>query len=346
MNAFFADYECRPHPSVAEAIAKACSSKVDGPYGQDKTTRRATETIQSFFGGRLTCFFVSSGTAANRLALSTLLCHSIESVICSKLAHINTFEAGAIESLGHKLLTFVPRNGKVKFLQSIEALLKQRSDTHLTYPSVLSVSNATEVGTVYTYEELGYLGHYAHDNDLKFHIDGARLSNAAAHLNVKNLFHLSFGINADAVTMGGAKNGGGLGDLVIFRDSALAKKVAARLHKQQGQLCPRVHLIAAQFDALFTNNLWFQNAQGANMMATLLAERCTNEMDLPPLYPVQSNAVFLKLPRASILSLKEEAGIPPWDEKKNVVRFMSAWDTTTRDVDDLVCLVKKHLCRT
>lgn len=342
MRSFASDYRCKPHPAVVEAVMKACADATDRSYGEDKITRQATEILAHHFGGNVAVFFVSNGTAANRLALQTVLQHPFSAVICTDDAHINTTECGAIESLGYKLLTMpLCRAAKINPLFT-DCYLAQRRDIHLTYPQVLSISNATELGAVYSLDELRLIGDFAKEKQLALHIDGARLSNAAAHLGVNNLAEISLAIGADAVTLGGTKNGGMMGDAVIFRNPDLAE-IATRLHKQQGQLGARMQCIAAQFTALFTDDLWLKNARNANAMAALLAERCQRELGITADYPMDSNAVFVALPREIIPKLLEETDFYTWNENTNTVRWMCAWDTTEEEVDALIKLVKRNL---
>lgn len=339
MRSFASDYRCKPHPSIVEAVVKACADATSSSYGEDQTTRHATELLKHHFGGDAIVFFVSNGTAANRLALQTTLAHSYSAVISTEYAHVNTAECGAIESLGHKVLPVPTQDGKLD-LQHVMNYLAQRRDIHLTYPQVLSISNATELGSVYSLDELRQIGAFARDHKLVLHIDGARLSNAAAYLGARNLTEVSLAVGAGVITLGGTKNGGMMGDVVIFRDPVLAD-VATRLHKQQGQLCARMHCIAAQFIAFFTDELWLKNAQHSNAMATLLAEKCLRELDLKPVYPVDSNAVFVTLPSDVIAKMLKETDFYIWDERAGTVRWMCSWETTEEDVGSLIKLAKR-----
>lgn len=347
MHSFASDYHCKPHPAVVKAVVQAMEEEPSGTYGADDVTLRAEELLQEYFGEHTSILFVANGTAANRLALQTILNRPYHSVIATSDSHINTHEGGALESLGHKILPISTNNGKVD-PKKLFAYLHKEDDVHLTLPHVLSISNATEVGTVYLPKELEHIRESTRSKELLLHIDGARLANAFVSCGVSHLTdeRLKMEADADAITVGGTKNGGIMGDAVILSHHhsyhSLAD-VALRIRKQQGQLCPRMHVIAAQFIALFTDDLWLKNARQSNTMASLLADRCMYEIGLKPVYPVQSNAVFVKLPKETISNLLQKTEFYVWDRTEGIVRWMCSWDTTEKDVDEFINLVKKHL---
>jgi threonine aldolase len=338
---FASDYRTHPHPKVMQFITAACIHPTGGNYGEEEVTDQALGNLRWHFGEESTAFFVSNGSAANQLALDTLLERPYESVICAEESHINVHECGAMERFGFKLLPVTTRDGKIH-PESLSGFIDHRKDIHRTYPKVVSISNATEIGTVYSLKELRAIGRWAHKHDFLFHIDGARLSNAAVHLGCDNLGEITFDIGADAVTLGATKNGGMLGDAVIFPNKKLAN-IAVRLHKQHGQLCARQHILSTQFSALYDCGLWAKNAGNANRMATLLAQRCKEEFGLNPVYEVQSNAVFVKLPQTVIEGLLEEADFHPWDSSKGIVRWMCSWSTTKEEVNSFIELIRAEM---
>lgn len=338
MKSFASDYLCKPHPAVVQAIVNACSEAADGSYGQDSITEAAARHLSLQFGSAsIYPFFVSNGTAANRLALQTVLTRPYESVLCSEYAHINTAEGGALESLGHKMITVPTTNGKIK-VAVLDSFVRKQKDIHVAYPRVLSISNPTELGTIYHEDELEVIGNYAWSNNLILHIDGARLSNAAAAWNVDSLVPLISSTKGVVLTLGATKNGGMLGDAVIFFEHREAK-VALRLQKQHGQLNARTHCIAAQVAALYSKNIWRENAANANRMAKLLAERC-RALGFSEKYPVESNAVFVRLPHELIPKLRKKTPFYVWDEAEGIVRFMCSWEHTEDDVEELIQLIK------
>lgn len=341
MKSFASDYRCQPHPAVVQAVVNACSEAADNSYGGDSITEAAARHLSLQFGSAtIYPFFVSNGTAANRLALQTVLTRPYESVLCSEYAHINTAEAGALESLGHKVIPMPTIDGKIE-VGVLDRYVRYQKDIHLTYPRVLSISNPTELGTVYHEDELEVIGNYAWSNNLILHIDGARLSNAAAAWNVDSLAPLISSTKGVVLTLGATKNGGMLGDAVIFFEHREAK-VALRLQKQHGQLSARTHLIAAQVAALYSKNIWRENAANANQMAKLLAERCRT-LGFSEEYPVESNAIFVRLPHKLIPKLQKKTPFYVWDEAEGIVRWMCSWDTTEGDVHEFVQLIKQTM---
>ncbi|MCC2631988.1 MAG: ltaE [Patescibacteria group bacterium] len=338
---FASDYHTNPHPHVMKAMADAGSKPTSGAYGEEAITKEAVRSLEHRFGEGSVTFFVSNGSAANQLALDTLLERPYESVICAEKSHINVHECGGIERLGFKLLTVPTKDGKIT-LDELNALLDHRKDIHRTYPKVVSISNVTEIGTVYLLEELRAIGRWAHKYNFLFHIDGARLSNAAVHLRRRCLAEITFDIGADAVTLGATKNGGAFADGVIFHNKKLAN-IAVRLHKQHGQLCARQHFLSAQLLALYGTDLWAENAGNANRMATLLAKRCKEEFDLGPVYKVQSNAVFVKLPQGVIERLLEKADFYIWDPLEGIVRWTCSWSTTKEEVNSFIELIRAEM---
>lgn len=344
MKSFASDYCCPPHPAIIQAVVDASSHAIDTPYGEDKITQQAIQCLRNHFGRHIDAYFVSNGTAANRLALKSLLTYSYEAVVCSEHAHINNHEGGALESLGHKVIPVKTVDGKIR-PEDLESVVAKQRDIHHACPRVLSISNPTELGTVYDRNELQHLSNYAGNHKLMLHIDGARLANAAASWNADylgKLIPVGTG-NELSVTLGATKNGGMLGEAVInFYPSAAAAII--RLQKQHGQLCARNHCIAAQITALYQEDLWKQSASNANRQAARLHEKC-QELGLEPAFPVQSNALFMRLPKNLIPKLQAKTPFYVWDEAEGIVRWMCSWDTTEDDVDQFIDLIKQTMNR-
>ncbi|HET6831100.1 MAG TPA: beta-eliminating lyase-related protein [Solirubrobacterales bacterium] len=334
---FASDNHSGAHPEVLEAIARA---NVDhaGSYGEDAWTHRFGELVREHFGGDAVGFPVFNGTAANVLAIDAVT-RPHEAVICSAGAHIDIDECGAPERwAGVKLLTAEPVDGKIgpEALHGWEA---RRDDPHHNQPRLVSVAEATEVGTLYTVDELGALAEDAHAMGMRLHIDGARLANAAAALGT-GLGELAGGVGADVISLGATKNGALVGDAVVFLDPGLADRFEY-LRKQGMQLASKMRFISAQFEALFgPGELWRRNAGNANAMAARLAAAVADLDGVELVHPVEANGVFARLPRPVIDTLlRDLPGEHPfyvWDEPACVVRWMCSWDTTEADVDGLV----------
>lgn len=342
MKSFASDYLCRPHPSVVAAVQEACTRESDGSYGDDSFTRYALSLFDGLFP-MPAVHYVLTGTAANCLALETLLGPPFSAVICTETSHLNRHEAGATERSGHKLIPVFARDGKID-LNAVEDALKKRKDIHAAYPTVLSISNATELGTVYSQKELVEIDKFACVHDLRFHVDGARLAYAMVGSYEKEIrIPLPFAPHVSALSFGATKIGGMLGDAVVFPYASPEREdLAIRLQKQCGHLCARVHCIAAQFTALFTENLWLTLAAHANQKAQLLANGLL-ELGIALVYPVESNAVFVRLHPDVIAKLLTKTKFYVWDEREHTVRWMCSWNTTEYDVSELLILVKQ--CR-
>jgi threonine aldolase len=337
---FASDNHSGAHPEVLEAIARA---NVDhaGSYGEDAWTRRFDDLIRDHFGPEALGFPVFNGTAANVLAIDAVT-RSHDAVICVAGAHIDVDECGAPERwAGVKLLKAEPVHGKL-VPDAMRAWEARRGDVHHNQPRLVSVAESTEVGTVYTVEELRTLADEAHGMGMLMHVDGARLSNAAAALGVP-LGTLAVGVEADVVSLGATKNGGLVGDAVVFLDPGLARNFGL-IRKQGMQLASKMRFLSAQFEALFgEGELWRRNAESANAMAARLAAGVEGADGVELVHPVDANGVFAKLPRPVIDRLLAELpGDHPfyvWDEDENVVRWMCSWDTRAEDVDELIAAV-------
>jgi threonine aldolase len=336
---FASDNHAGAHHEVIEAIAAANVGHVGG-YGADGWTERAAELFRRHFGPEARAFAVFNGTAANVLAIDALT-RPHEAVICAASAHLNLDECGAPERIaGVKLLTVATDHGKLAppDLGRWEA---KRGDEHHVQPRVVSITEATELGTLYTAAELRALADAAHERDMFVHLDGARLANAAAALGA-SLAELTTEAGIDAVAFGGTKNGLVLGDAVIFTRGEGAAGFEF-LRKQGMQLASKMRFISAQFEALLGGDLWLRSARHANEMAARLATAVEPIDGVELVHPVEANGVFARLPRPAIDRLLSELpGEPPfyvWDEGADVVRWMCAWDTTPEDVDGFAAAV-------
>ncbi len=338
---FASDNHSGAHPEVLEAIARA---NVDhaGSYGEDAWTERFDDLIRDHFGPEAVGFPVFNGTAANVLAIDAVT-RPHEAVICAEGAHIDVDECGAPERwAGVKLLKAETEHGKLT-AAGLRAWEPRRGDQHHNQPRLVSVAESTEVGTVYAVEELRSLADEAHGMGMLMHVDGARLANAAAALGVP-LGTLAVGVEADVVSLGATKNGGLVGDAVVFLDPGLGRDFEF-LRKQGMQLASKMRFLSAQFEALLgPGELWRRNAESANAMAARLGAGVEGVAGVELVHPVEANGVFARLSRPAIDGLLAELpGDHPfyvWDEDENIVRWMCSWDTSAADVDELIAAVR------
>lgn len=328
-KSFGSDNYAGAHPEVIQAIGLANAGDA-GPYGADEWTLRASRDLCAAFGAA-GAFFVFNGTAANVLGTS-LLIRPFDAVICADSSHLNVDECGATERiLGNKLLTVATPDGKLT-PDLIRSRLTGRGDEHRAQPRVVEIAQVTEVGTCYSLDELRQLGDLCKAQGLYLFMDGARLANAAAYLGC-DLADLAS--NVDVLSFGGTKNGALAAEaVVVMREELLASVPFQR--KQQMQLGSKMRFTAAQFGALLEDKLWLRSAQQANAMASRLAAGIAGIPGVAVRYRVQSNAVFAALSPERIETLRREWTFYTWNEEENVVRWMTAFDTTAEDVDALV----------
>ena len=332
---FASDNNSGAHPEILEAIAAANEGHVIA-YGDDDYTARARERFREHFGERAEAFPVFNGTGANVTSLDTLTAPH-EGVVCTDIAHMNVDECGAPERIAQtKLLTVAHTQGKLSPADVVrwEA---HRGDEHAVQPRVVSITQATEVGTVYTLEETRAIADAAHERGMYLHVDGARLANAAVSLGAE-LREITTDAGVDVVSFGGTKNGLLVGEAAVFPREGLAEHFLFT-RKQLGQLASKMRFIAAQLEALLTDDLWRRNASNANAMARRLADAILAIDGVELAYPVEANGVFANLPGPAIDRLRDSlpAAMPfyVWDEEAGTVRLMCSWDTTAEDVDGL-----------
>jgi len=299
-------------------------------YGSDAYTEEACDLFRSLFETECEVFFTFNGTAANSLALAEM-CRSYHSVIAHELSHIETDECGAPEfySGGSKILVVGSDDGKVK-PDTVEETAHRRKDLHFPKPRVLSITQSTEVGTVYRPEELRELGAITHGLGLKMHMDGARFANAVASLECSPK-ELTWRAGVDVLCFGGTKNGMAIGEALIFFDKQLAEEFEYRC-KQAGQLCSKMRYLSAPWIGMLKNDVWLRYGRQANSCATYLAQGLT-ELGIKPLYPVESNSVFVSMPDRLIQGMYSRG----WQFYDFIAaggcRLMCAWDTRQEDVD-------------
>jgi threonine aldolase len=338
-RAFASDNHAGAHPEVLAAIAAANSGHAPS-YGADPWTAQAEQTLRRHFGEDSRSFFVFNGTGANVAAVDALTA-PYEAVICTDTAHMHVDECGAPERLiGTKLLTVATEHGKLR-PEDLGRWEARRGDEHQAQPRVVSITQASELGTVYSAAETRALADAAHELGMYLHVDGARLANAAAALDL-SLAELTTEAGVDAISFGGTKNGLLAGEAVVFARPELAERFAFT-RKQLGQLASKMRFFAAQFEALMAGDLWLRNARNANAMAARLAVAVEAIEGVEVSHPVEANAVFARLPREAIDQLLAELpGEHPfyiWDDARDEVRWMCSWDTTAEDVDAFAALI-------
>jgi threonine aldolase len=303
-------------------------------YGEDRWTAKVCERVREIFETDCDVYFLGSGTAANALTLAQL-CQPFHGILCHQSAHIQTDECGAPEffTSGSKLLTIGGADGKIDLAQAAAVLEKHR-DVHSHKPRVLSVTQATELGTVYSLEELRRIAEFARDRKLLLHMDGARFANAIAALGCMPK-GITWELGIDVLCFGGTKNGGGSSELVVFFRKELAHEFDYRV-KQAGQLVSKMRFLAAPWQALLQNEVWLRNARHANAAAARLAGRLRVEAKIDVVFPVQSNAVFLRLDQAMVRSLQERG----WRFYKflepDIYRLMCSWAVPDECINELV----------
>jgi threonine aldolase len=326
-KSFGSDNHAGTHPAVMRAIVEANAGDVIA-YGADPWTEQAVSDLSRLTGAAGGVYLVLNGSGANVMGLGLLLGRH-EAVICAESAHINTDECGAAERiLGTKLLTVPAVAGKLT-PELIGSRLAGRGDEHFAQPAVVAVTQSTEFGTCYSLAELRAIKEFCAANGLRVFLDGARLANAAAYLGC-TLAELAG--TADVLSFGGTKNGAmGVEAVIVMRQADTAS--APYLRKQHMQLSSKMRFLAAQFNALLTDDLWLANASHANAMAARLATGLAEITGVELRYPVQADAVFARLDPRHIAALQRDWIFSVWDEPASVVRWMTAFDTRESDVD-------------
>jgi threonine aldolase len=334
---FASDNAATVHPEVLAAIARVNVGHAFG-YGHDEYTPSVEAMFRTHFGEHAQPFFVFNGSAANVLSLRAA-CRPWEAVIAADTAHLNVDECGAPEAIaGIKLLTVPGEDGKLT-PELVLSRIARVGDEHAVQPRLVSISQCTEMGTLYTAAQTRELADLAHAHGLLLHVDGARLSNAAAALGVP-LRALSTDAGVDILSFGGTKNGLLAAEAVVVLTPELADGFAY-LRKQSLQLASKMRFLAAQFDALLSDELWLRLAAHANAMAARLADAVRDVPDVQLTRPVQTNAVFARLPREVCDALLEQHAFYVWDEDAGEVRWMCSWDTTEDDVDAFAQAVRE-----
>ena len=336
---FASDNNAGVHPDILTALTEVNDGHVIA-YGDDPYTEKASAQLREIFGQETEVFFVFIGTAANVLGLSTVT-QSYHAVICPETAHINVDECGAPEKFsGCKLLTCSTPDGKLT-VDMIASHMHGIGFEHHVQPRMVSITQATELGTVYTVDEIREISRYTHEHGMLLHMDGARISNAAVSLG-SDFYEMTGGAGVDVLSFGGTKNGMMYGEAIIFFDQALCKDFKYR-RKQGMQLASKMRYIAAQFSVFLENELWKENASHANRMAKKLYASVKDIPGLEVTREVESNAVFARIPSHVIPALQDEFFFYIWDEELSEVRWMCSFDTTEADIESFASLLRSML---
>ncbi len=333
---FASDNNSGVHPRVMQALANANKGHATG-YGTDSLTATAIDTIKKHFTPQSDVYFVYNGTGANTVAIETLV-RPFQSVICAATAHINVDECGAPEKhAGCKVISVATPNGKLT-PELIRPHLTGFGFEHHSQPAMISITQSTELGTVYSVEEVKALSKLAISHNMYLHMDGARISNAAAYLGLP-LCDISLGAGVDVLTLGGTKNGLMFGEAVIFanKEQSVYSKY---IRKQATQLHSKMRFIAVQFDELYRDGLWLENASISNAMAQMLASEIGKIPQIKITQKVESNGVFAVVPPEIIEPLRSKFFFYDWDESRNEVRWMTSFDTTEDDIKQFIGEIK------
>jgi threonine aldolase len=338
MKSFASDNYSGIHPDVLNAIVEANNQHAIS-YGDDAFTQEANQLFREIFGD-VDVLYAFNGTGANVISLKCCTL-PFQAVICAETAHINADECGApTQSIGASLITIPTTDGKLTS-DLVKPFLSRLGNVHNTQPKVISISQTTELGTVYSIDELTELCTFAHANNMLVHMDGARISNAIAALKVSPKA-ATVDCGVDIMSFGGTKNGLMIGEAVLIFNNEL-KKHTAFYQKQSAQLFSKNRFIAAQFKALLNNNLWLKMAQHANAMGALLATEASKINGVKLTQNNAANAVFAIIPAHAVKPLQEKYRFYVWNEQTGELRWMCSYDTTPEEVHDF-CKTLRTLC--
>ena len=336
---FASDNNAGVHPAILKAISEANNGHAIA-YGDDPVTEQARQRFKDLFGPQSSVYFVFLGTGANVLSLKAIT-DSYHSVICADTAHINVDECSAPEKFtGCKLVTIPSSNGKIT-LEAIEKHLHGFGFEHHAQPKVISITQATELGTLYTTQEIKALADLAHKHDMYLHVDGARIANACVSLGV-SFKEMITDTGVDVLSFGGTKNGLMYGEAIVFLKPGLDKDFRYK-RKQAMQLASKMRYISAQFLAYIDQEIWRTNAAHANRMAKLLFKELSDIKGITVTQEVQANGVFAILPNEIIQALQKEFFFYVWDEHRNEVRWMTSWDTQEDDIMKFTSLIRQFV---
>lgn len=336
---FASDNNAGVHPDILKEIMAANTGHVKG-YGADVYTEKAIALFREQLGKDAEIFFVFTGTAANVLGLTGVM-RSWNSIVTASTAHLETDECGAPEKfIGCKILTVDSPDGKIT-IDQVEKHMHGFDFEHHSQPGIISITQTTEMGTLYTVQEIKEIADYAHSKGLLLHMDGARLANAAVALGLPfKSFTTDAGV--DVLSFGGTKNGMMFGEAICFLKPGLSADFKY-IRKQGMQLASKMRFISAQYIGYFRNDLWKRCATHSNAMAGILSENLQKIAGIKITQKVQSNGVFVIMPASVAERMTKHYFFYPWNEKISEYRLMTSWDTTEEDISEFIKLLKKEL---
>ena len=336
MKMFVSDNNSGVHPNILKAL-EVENREHNFPYGDDETTKKAKKMIQELLGKEADIYFTTTGTSANIIGLSGLL-HPFEAVVAAETAHINVDECNSLERFnGSKILTVSSERGKIT-PADVKPTLENLGDRHSSQPKVISISQATEIGTIYTVEEIKALADFAHENDMYLHIDGARIANALDVLGV-TLKEMITDTGVDLLSFGGTKNGMMIGEAIVCLNSKFA--YAHKYSVKQGmQLISKMRFISAQFIAYLEDNLWLENAKNANEMGRYLAAQLNKLEGIEVVDYDDTNLLFIKMTKKQSAKLAEKYYFYFMDEEEGIIRLITSFDTVKEDIDEIIAQLK------
>lgn len=337
MKMFLSDNNSGVHPRILEAISN-CNIGHEPSYGEDKYTEKANELFKEAFQADVDVYFVTNGTAANIVGLSGLL-KPFEGVLCTDTAHINVDECGALERFGGNKILYVPnRDGKL-VIDDIKGFLNSIGDEHQVQPKIISISQITELGTIYTIEEIKELADFAHANNMLLHVDGARISNGVIALN-SSFKEMITDTGVDLLSFGGTKNGMMIGEAIVPFNRELSMNFKY-IRKQAMQLLSKMRFISAQFIPYLEEDIWKENAINSNNMAKYLKEELEKLPNVKIINKSLGNIIFVKIPKEWNEQLQQKFPVYITDEEENIIRLVTSFDTTKEDVENFVNHIKK-----
>lgn len=339
MRSFASDNNSGVHPLVMDALLKANTGHSVG-YGDDPYTRLAVDKLKACFGEEAEIFFVFNGTGANSIALQAVT-RSFHSILCTRTAHIYVDECGAPARMSGCAVTAIPAaDGKLS-PELIRPYLYNFGVCHHSQPKAVYISQVSELGTIYTVDEIRAIAHLLHQHGMYLHMDGARLANACAGLNC-SLRELTAEAGVDILSFGGTKNGMMMGEAVVSFCPEITENIAW-FRKQSAQLASKMRYLSAQFIPYLENELWLKNARHANRMAARLAKILKQYPEIVFTQKPEANQLFFTMPAKAAKQLAEKYFFYYWNEAITEVRLVTSWDTTDEDLDSLEQTLKKNV---
>jgi len=337
MRSFASDNNSGVHPHVMDAVISANTDHAIG-YGDDPWTANATEKIKQTFGKEASPFFVFNGTGANSVALQAVT-RPFNSIICAETAHIYVDECGAPGRMTGCTLTAIPTPDGKLTPELIRPHLQHFGVCHHSQPKVVYISQVSELGTVYTIEEVKAIADLLHSHDMYLHMDGARLANACAYLNC-NMKQLTVDAGVDILSFGGTKNGMMMGEAVISFQPEISGYLQY-YRKQSAQLASKLRYLSAQFIPYLDNNLWLENAMKANISAIKLKDILSSYPQIQFTQKVESNQLFFTIPSHALKRLQDKYFFYMWNEANNEARLVTSWDTSGQDIAEFEQVLKE-----